>query len=75
MSTNNEQPLNISEAADFLYIKKSTLYKHTCNRTIPFFKPNGKKIYFKKSDLINWMLRNPVETQSQLEDEAANLPA
>jgi hypothetical protein len=25
------------------------------DKTIPFYKPNGKKMYFKKIDLDNWL--------------------
>jgi excisionase family DNA binding protein len=50
--------LSLSEAAAFLGITKSTLYKKTHRKEIPFYKPTGKLIYFLRQDLLNWALRN-----------------
>ncbi len=67
-----EKPLTIEEAAAYLDLKKSTIYKMTHRREIPFSKPHGKKIYFSKAELVRWMLGKPVKTQAQIEDEASN---
>jgi len=67
-----EKPLTFDEACQFLGMKKSTLYKMTFSKKIPHSKPGGKRIYFKKSDLVNWMLKNPVKTKERIEDEASN---
>lgn len=50
--------LNVGEASLYLGIKKSTLYKLTHSRKIPYFCPGGKLIYFRKSDLNEFLLRN-----------------
>lgn len=50
--------LSVEEAAVFLNMKPSFLYKITSAKRIKFFKPNGKLIYFQKSDLEAFMLRN-----------------
>jgi excisionase family DNA binding protein len=47
----------IEQAAEYLNLKKATLYGLVCHRKIPYLKP-GKKLYFKKSDLTNWILTN-----------------
>jgi len=65
-----EKPLTIDEACQFMNMSKSTLYKLTHKKAIPFSKPNGKIIYFKKSDLVEWMLKNPVRSHDQIEDAA-----
>ena len=49
-----QEIMNIGQASTFLSISKSGLYKHTSQRTIPHFK-RGKKIYFKKHELIAWI--------------------
>lgn len=67
-----EKPLTVEEAAEFLGVKKSTLYKMTHRREIPFSKPHGKMIYFSKVELVRWMLGKPVKTRSQIEDEVSN---
>ena len=45
-ATNPTKPLTLKEAAEFLDLSQSHLYKLTSERKIPHFKPNGKKIYF-----------------------------
>ncbi len=62
----NKNILTLKEAATFMGISSSTLYKMTHRRTIPFYKPNGKLIFFKKEDLINWMLKNRQDTIEEL---------
>lgn len=49
-----EELLTISEAAQFLKISVSTLYGKVCKRKIPFMK-NGKRVYFKKDELTEWL--------------------
>lgn len=47
--------LNTDEAHKFLGISKSTLQKMCHKRIITFYKPNGKLVFFKKSDLIKFL--------------------
>jgi len=67
-----EKPLNFKEACEYLNISSSYLYKLTHKNLIPFFKPNGKKIYFLKSDLRTWLLRNRQSTADEIEQEAVD---
>ena len=62
--------LSTDEAAEFLNMKPSYLYKLTSDKKITFFKPQGKLIYFRKSDLEAFLLRN--ESQSNFEEESKN---
>ena len=43
--------LTANEAAAYLGVSLSCLYKWTMNRTIPHFKPNGKLVYFEREEL------------------------
>ncbi len=61
-----KEQLKLSEAAIYLGIAESTLYKLTSRRLIPHFKPLHKLIYFKKIDLDNWMNKGKVETIEEL---------
>jgi len=45
--------LNLDEAAEFLRLSKSFLYKNTSQKTIPFRKI-GKKLLFERSELQAW---------------------
>lgn len=65
--------LTFNEASMLLDLSKSYLYKLTHSRQIPHYKPNGKKIYFKRSDLENWLFRNRVSTADELEQQAEKL--
>jgi len=66
----NKEIYNFNEASAFLDYSKSYLYKLTHSRQIPHYKPNGKKLYFKRSDLEAWLLRNRVSSQEELERRA-----
>ena len=52
--------LSVEEAAAFLNMKPSYLYKLTSRKEIRFFCPLGKLNYFQKSDLEDFLLRNEI---------------
>ncbi len=67
MNKQNEEILSLSEAAKFLGASRSFMYKVTSQKFIPHYIPGGKKIYFKKSDLENWLLKNRIPSSYELE--------
>ena len=67
-----EEILSLSEAAEFLKVSKSCVYKLTSAKKIPHFVPGGKKIYFKKSDLEDWILNSRVTPISEFENDTIN---
>ena len=71
-ATNQTKPLNLLEAPKFLDLSRSHLYKLTSERKIPHFKPNGKKIYFDRSELVQWLKRKPARTLEETEENAAS---
>ena len=66
------KPLTFLEACQYLDCSKSHLYKLTSTGGIRHYKPNGKRIFFRKSDLDGWLLRNPIKTTAQIEQEAVD---
>lgn len=62
--------LTFDEAALYIGISKSDLYKKTSNRTIPHYKPRGKMIYFDRAELEAWLLQNRVATTDEIEAQA-----
>ncbi len=68
--SNKQRPLTFKEATKYLDISSSYLYKLTSTTKITHYKPNGKKIYFKESDLKKWLLRGKVLSESELEQKA-----
>ncbi len=69
---NNLEILDTKEVCEYLKISKSSLYKMTSKKKIPFTKPNGKKMYFLKEDLNNWILSNKSKSTEELESEMFN---
>ncbi len=65
-----KETLTLEEAAVFLGMKRSTLYKMTHEHTIPFYRPNGKMIYFEKSDLLEWVRQNREDSIDEIAEEA-----
>lgn len=64
--------LNFNEAAKYLELSHSHLYKLTSAGNIPFYKPNGKKLYFNRAELDTWLLRNRNSTQEEIDQKAAD---
>ena len=70
---NAKEVMNLEETAMFLGISKSTLYKMTSDHVIPFYRPNGKMIYFEKTDLLAWIRKNRVSSNSELDAQAQQM--
>ncbi len=67
----SKEVLNLEEAAAFLGVKKSTLYKMTHFSQIPYYKPAGKLIFFEKSALLDWVRNVKVKSEDEIREEAA----
>lgn len=55
----NKRVLSFEEGCTYLGYKKSYVYKLISAGKLPYSKPNGKKIYFDREKLEEWMLSNP----------------
>ena len=66
---NAKEVLSVEEAARFMDIARSSLYKMTSDRSIPFYRPNGKMIYFEKADILEWIRKNRVMPVMYNEDK------
>lgn len=66
--------LTLEDVALLTGLSKSYLYKLTCTKQIPYYRPNGKQIYFDRAEIESWMKQNKVETNEELEQRiAANI--
>jgi len=65
-----KEVLTLEEAAQFLGVTKSSLYKMTHFQTIPYYKPSGKLVYFEKSELLSWLRKNKVLSKDEIDEEA-----
>ena len=62
--------LTIDDAAVLTGLSKSHLYKLTCSKQIPFYRPNGKLVYFDRQELEGWLKQNRVNTTAEAEQAA-----
>ena len=68
-----KEVLSASEAASYMNVSLSYLYKLTAARKIPHSKPMGKMVYFNRLELENWLQSNRVVTDAELEQQAIKL--
>ena len=68
---NERNLMTTTEAARYLGLKPSYLYKLMMRRAIPYYKPGGKLCFFAKADLDAWLTRVRVKSQSEIDSEAA----
>lgn len=64
--------LTLEDVSLLTGLSKSWLYKATCKNEIPYYKPNGKMLYFDRKEIEDWMRQGRVKTNAELEEEAAN---
>lgn len=62
--------LGLSEAAIFTGYSESHIYNLTSRKAIPHYKKN-RKLFFKKSELEDWLLECQVKTDKEIESKAA----
>lgn len=66
--------LDIEETAVYTRISVGHLYRLTSGKMIPHFK-KARKLYFKKSELDEWMLESKVLTEAEVQREAETYTA
>jgi excisionase family DNA binding protein len=62
--------LTFDEACSYTGISKSHMYKLTSGARIPFYKPGGKMVFFKREELNEWLLQNRNTTENELDQMA-----
>lgn len=60
-----KEVLTSSEAAKYMDISKSYLYKLTMRKQIPHYKPMGKMCYFDRLELQEWLRSNRVAAEEE----------
>ncbi len=69
ITVSNAEYIGIEEASKHLGLSKTYLYTLVHKGKIPFYKPNGKKIYFNKLELNEWINKSKVKSIDELELE------
>lgn len=65
-----KEVLTSAEAAKYMGISMSYLYKLTMRQQIPHYKPMGKMCYFNRAELEQWLQGNKVATSSEINQQA-----
>jgi excisionase family DNA binding protein len=61
----NDKPMSVREVCKYLNITSSHIYKMTSLKIIPYHKPNGKLIYFRKSEIDEWVYRKRISSKNE----------
>ena len=61
LENNKEQFLTADEAADFLRVSRSWIFKLTSARAVPFIRM-GRRVLFDRAELIAWAHERRVST-------------
>ncbi|SKB88285.1 transcriptional regulator, AlpA family [Soonwooa buanensis] len=69
ISISAKEMLNFEETLNYLKVSKSYLYKLTSAKEIPHYKPLGKLIFFKRSELNAWILKGEIKTKDAVYDD------
>lgn len=64
-----KEAFNVEEAAMFLGLSDSRVRHLMWEKEIPYYK-RGTKVYLKKKELEEWMLRDRIPTMEEIEQEA-----
>lgn len=68
-SKSEEEFMNIEQVASFIGLSKTSVYGLTHKQKIPYFKAS-KRLYFKKSEIINWITSSEVKSKQELNQMA-----
>ena len=64
----SDELMDVDQASKFLHLTKQTLYGLTSERLIPYLK-RGKRIYFKREELLNWINQGKMKTREEIVKE------
>jgi excisionase family DNA binding protein len=65
----SDRLMDIKEASQYLGLALPTIYEKTSRNEIPFLK-RGKKLYFRKDDLLKWLEEGRRKTKKDIDREA-----
>ena len=69
----NKNILTVDEVISYTGFSQKQIYKLTSSRQIPHYKPSGRKLFFKKDELDEWITQGRVKTIGELGDESLGL--
>ena len=66
-----EELMTVDQLSDYLTIARQTIYGKCASKELPYYK-SGKRLYFKKSEINNWINRGIRYTKEELLLQAEN---
>ncbi|WP_312321657.1 hypothetical protein [Soonwooa sp.] len=66
----NKDTFNVKDFSAYSGIKESFIYKIVGQQLISYSKPNGKMLFFSKSDVDDYLRQNPVKAKSEISKDA-----
>jgi excisionase family DNA binding protein len=73
IETTTQKPLSVTEAAEFLGLKPSYIYKLIYLGRIPHYKPTGGRVFFKQEELEAFVFRGRSSADYELLEKADGL--
>ncbi len=67
------KPLTVNQAAKYMGMSVSQLYKLTSQKKIAHSKPNNKTLYFTKAALNQYAFKNKIKSHEQMKEEATQI--
>lgn len=65
-----KEVLNVADLTIILGLSRSRIYHLISARDIPHYK-KGKLVFFKKTEIEDWLLESRIPTNQELEDKAS----
>lgn len=65
-----EDIITFDQACEFLGVSPKTLYGYTYKKIIPYYRPRGRHVYFRKSELAEFVTSNRIAPVSELAEQA-----
>jgi excisionase family DNA binding protein len=66
----SKEVLTADEAAKYMGMAKSYLYKLIMRGQLAYYKPSGKMVFFKRTELEQWLLSNRYATTEEINERA-----
>ena len=65
----NLELLDVNQAAEYLKLQRSYIYSLIHQKKIPYYKPLGKRVYFNKRELNEWITKSKIKSVEEVEED------
>ncbi|MCC9019805.1 helix-turn-helix transcriptional regulator [Flavobacterium lipolyticum] len=68
----SKQIFTVDDVVNYTGFSKSYVYKLVHNNILPYSKPNNRTLFFTKTEIDEWLMKNKSKSISQIEQEAVS---